>query len=79
MVATVVVVASLARVHYKASEVAMDYSLDVALAATYDLDVVALEFVFRTLAHVAREHHLYAHGLHYRGNVRLAATALGRV
>ena len=60
-----VVVAALARVEDEAAEVTLDNGLDVALAATYDTYVVALEFVASTLAHVAGKHKLDAHILHY--------------
>ena len=58
------VVASLARVHDKTEEVALDYCLDIALAAANNLDVVALKLVLCALAYITREHNLDAHRLH---------------
>ena len=73
------VVAALARVHDEAEQVALDYRLNVTLTATYNLDIVALELVLCTLAHVACEHYFDAHLLHYRGDVGLTSAAFGRV
>ena len=71
--------AALARVEDKATEVTLDHSLDVALAAADDTDVMALELGASTLAHIAGEHQRDAHRLHHRGDVRLTAAALWRV
>ena len=60
-----VVVATLARVHDETKKIAFNYGFDVALAATYYLDVVALELILGALAHVASKHHLDAHLLHH--------------
>ena len=79
MISAVVVVATLARVHDKAEEVALDYGLYITLAATYNLDVVALELILGAHAHIACEHHLNAHILHHRGYVGLTSATLGRV
>ena len=79
MISAVVVVATLARVHNKAEEVALNHSLNIALAATDNLDVVALELILRTLAHITGKHNLDAHLLHHRGDVRLATATLRRV
>ena len=73
-----VVVAALARVEDEAAEVALDNGLDVALAATNDSDVVLLQNILGTLAHISCQHHLYAHLLEHGCNTRLTAAALGR-
>ena len=71
--------AALARVEDEAREVTLDHSLDVALAAANDTDVVALELGACTLAHIAGEHQRDAHLLHHRGDIRLTAATLWRV
>ena len=79
MLSAFVMVTPLSRVHDKAQEIALDHGLYVALAATYNLDVVALQLATSTLAHVSCKHHLDAHLLHHLGDVRLASATLGRV
>lgn len=78
MISAVVMVAPLARVEDKTKQVRLHKGFDIALAATNDSDVVLLQHVFRTLAHIAREHNLYTHLLEYGGDTRLASTTLGR-
>ena len=75
----VVVVATLARVHNKAEEVALNHGIYITLAATDNLDVVALQFILCALTHISCEHNLYAHLLHNSGYIGLTATPLRRV
>ena len=78
MISAVVVVALLARVEDKAEQVGLYEGFDIARAATNDSDIILLQHVFRTLAHIARKHNLYAHISQYGGNTRLASATLGR-
>ena len=71
-----VVVATLARVHNKAEEVALNHGIYITLAATDNLDVVALKFVLCALTHISCEHNLYAHLLHNSGYIRLTTATL---
>ena len=78
MISAVVVVALLTRVEYKTKQVGLYKGFDIARAATNDSDIILLQHVFRTLAHIAREHNLHTHISQYGGNTRLASATLGR-
>ena len=78
MITTVVMVAPLTRVEDKTKQVGLHKGFDIARAAATNGDVILLQHVFRTLAHIAREHNLHAHISHYGGNTRLASATLGR-
>ena len=76
LVALAVGTATLARVEDEAQKVAIDNSVDIALAASNDLYVVRLKLRACALAHTAGEHHLHAHLLQVGGNARLTAATL---
>ena len=78
MITAVVMVALLTRIENKAEQVGLHKGFDIARAATNDSDVILLQHVFRTLAHIAREHNLHTHISQYGGNTRLASATLGR-
>ena len=76
MLGAVVVGAADARVEDEACEIALYHGGDVAAAAADDLDAVRREFVQRSIAHIARQHHLHAHLLKFGGDARLATATL---
>lgn len=56
----------------------MDNRFDVALAASDDLYSVSRQLVQCALAHIACQHHLYAHLLEVGSNARLTSATLWR-
>lgn len=77
MVSAVVVIALFARVENKAEQIGLHKSLNIARATANDSDVVLLQDILRTLAHISSEHNLYAQGFEVGGNTRLATATLG--
>ena len=71
------VATTLARVLDKTDDVCADNHLDIATATADNLDVVTLELVFCTLAHIACKHNLDTHLLHIGCDARFATATLG--
>lgn len=71
-----VVVAADSRVEHKAGKVALYEHLYTAPASPDYSDARSGEFVECPLAHIARQHHLYAHIVECRSDVALTTTAL---
>lgn len=73
-----VVVARNARIEDKAREVAPYEHLNITRTPPHHADARSGEFILGTLAHIASQHHLYAHIVERRSNVALTATSLWR-
>lgn len=71
-----VVVAGDTRVEHKAGKVALYEHLHTAPASSDYSDARSGEFVECPLAHIASQHHLYAHIGERRSDVTLTTTAL---
>ena len=65
------------RIGDPAGQIGCDDLLDRPVAAADDGDTVALEDVFRPVAHVAGKHHVDAHGVQAGGDVGFTAAAFG--
>lgn len=76
LVALAVGTATLARVEDEAQKVAIDNSVNIALAASNDLYVVCLELCASAIAHTACQHNFYAYLLQVGGDARLASATL---
>ena len=77
MVSAVVMIALLARVENKTEQVGLHKGLNVARATTDNNDVMLLQNILRSLAHISSEHNLYAKGFKVSGDTRLATATLG--
>ena len=78
MISAVVVVALFTRVEDKAEQIRLHKGFDITLTAANDCDIVLLQHILGTLAHISCEHNLHAHILQYGGDTRLATATLRR-
>ena len=78
MITALMMVAQFSIILDIACEVCRYKFLDIAAAATENINTIALQYIERTITDVSRKHYLNAYAAEHMNNARLATATLGR-